>query len=199
VAANGGRSCVNASSIRVPRHGRPIAERLARRLASIEARPLDDPRAELAAFSDPAMARRISEHIDRQLQIPGAEDLTARHRAERVVEAGGCTFVLPTLVLCDSPEHPLASTELLFPFVSVVETAGPALVETLGPTLVLSAITDDPALRAALMTSRGIDRLNFGALATNTICWDQPHEGNLFEHLYRQRAFQAGPDAASAA
>jgi hypothetical protein len=25
---------------------------------------------------------------------------------------------------------------------------------------------------------------------TNTIVWDQPHEGNLFEHLYSRRAFQ---------
>ena len=199
IAANGGRSCVNASGVRVPRHGRAVAEALAERLSRIEARALDDPAAELAAFSDPSIAHRISAFIDQQLQVPGAEDLTARHRKKRVVELNGCTFVLPTLVWCDSAEHPLASTELLFPFVSVVETPGAALWEQLGMTLVLSAVTDDPELRGRLMISRDVDRLNLGPLPTNTISWDQPHEGNLFEHLYRQRAFQAEPDAASAA
>jgi hypothetical protein len=41
------------------------------------------------------------------------------------------------------------------------------------------------------MRARHIDRLNLGALPTCRVVWDQPHEGNLFEHLYRQRAFQA--------
>ena len=35
-----------------------------------------------------------------------------------------------------------------------------------------------------------IDRLNFGPVPTSRISSDQPHEGNLFLHLYRQRAFQ---------
>jgi uncharacterized protein (DUF952 family) len=26
------------------------------------------------------------------------------------------------------------------------------------------------------------------------ISWDQPHEGNLFDHLYSRRAFQAVPE-----
>ena len=40
------------------------------------------------------------------------------------------------------------------------------------------------------MTRADIGRLNLGPVATNSIQWDQPHEGNLFEHLYQQRAFQ---------
>jgi hypothetical protein len=35
-----------------------------------------------------------------------------------------------------------------------------------------------------------VDRLNLGAIPTNRIVWDQPHEGNLFEHLYGRRAIQ---------
>ena len=35
-----------------------------------------------------------------------------------------------------------------------------------------------------------IGRLNLGPIKTNQIVWDQPHEGNLFEHLYARRAFQ---------
>ena len=37
-----------------------------------------------------------------------------------------------------------------------------------------------------------MDRINVGPIPTYQLSWDQPHEGNLFEHLYRQRAFQLG-------
>ena len=47
----------------------------------------------------------------------------------------------------------------------------------------------------ALMASPNVDRLNIGPIPTFRIGWDQPHEGNLFEHLYRQRAFQIEPAA----
>ena len=40
------------------------------------------------------------------------------------------------------------------------------------------------------MARSDIGRLNFGPIPTTTIQWDQPHEGNLFTHLYQQRAFQ---------
>jgi hypothetical protein len=85
----------------------------------------------------------------------------------------------------------LASCELLFPFVSVVEAAQHVMLQAIGPTLVATAVTDDPSFRRELMLSRDVDRLNLGALPTTRVSWDQPHEGNLFEHLYRQRAFQA--------
>ncbi len=191
VAANGGRSCVNASGVWTTAHGDALAEGLADRLARITARPLDDPEAGIAAFSNPQIAHRISEFIDRQLQIPGAEDVTSRFRPDgRVAELDGCTFLLPTVIRCTDPGHPLASSELLFPFVSVVETEQESLAKTIGPTLVASLISDDPALRREMMIARHVDRLNLGALPTNVVSWDQPHEGNLFEHLYRQRAYQ---------
>jgi len=199
IAGNGGRSCVNASGVWAPAYGREIAEGLADRLVQIEARPLDDPQAGIAAFSVPRVAHAISDYIDRELATPGAVDLTEQRRGDRVVELDGCTFLLPTVIWCEDPGHPLASSELLFPFVSVVETPQSELVERMGPSLVVSAVTDDPTFRAQLMNSRHIDRLNLGALPTSTVSWDQPHEGNLFEHLYRQRAFQAAPSGATAA
>ena len=122
IAENGGRSCLNASGVWLPSHGRQMAEALARRLAAIEPLPLDDPAARLAAFSDPRVAHGISELIDRQLGQPGAEDLTARFRSGgRVAEVGGCTFLRPTLIYCEDADHPLAASEFLFPFAAVVE------------------------------------------------------------------------------
>ena len=62
--------------------------------------------------------------------------------------------------------------------------------EVLGPSLVVTAITDDAKLIQRLISSPNVDRLNVGAVPTNQVSWDQPHEGNLFEHLYGRRAFQ---------
>jgi acyl-CoA reductase-like NAD-dependent aldehyde dehydrogenase len=200
VADNGGRSCINASGVWLPRgevgRGRALAEALARRLGNIRALPLDHPEAGLAAFSDPSMAHRISKLIDSHLRQGGAEDVSARLRTgrgedpDRVVEVGGCTFLLPTVIHCDSPDHPLASTELLFPFVSVVEVAPEELLERLGPTLVATGLTEDPGFSQELLACRSIERLNLGEIPTTRVSWDQPHEGNLFDHLYRQRALQ---------
>lgn len=197
VAANGGRSCINASGVWTTSSGRDLAEALARRLATIEARALDDPEAELAAFPSRAAAERMSSYLDAQLGIPGAEDVTARFRpGGRVAEAGGCAFVLPTVVYCSDAAHPLASAEFLFPFVSVVEAPQEDLPRRIGASLVVTALTEDPGLLRGLLAAPNVERLNLGPIPTSRVAWDQPHEGNLFEHLYRQRALQ-GLDLAS--
>jgi acyl-CoA reductase-like NAD-dependent aldehyde dehydrogenase len=196
VADNGGRSCINASGIWTPARGRELAQALAERLAAIPARPLDDPRAELAAFPSREAAQRLSTHIDAQLAAGGAEDLTARLRnTDRVAEVDGCAFLLPTVVWCDDPEHPLAQAEYLFPFVSVVEVPQEEMLARLGPSLVVTALTDDPGFRRALLAAGQIDRLNLGPIPTSRVSWDQPHEGNLFGLLYRRRALQAAEAA----
>jgi acyl-CoA reductase-like NAD-dependent aldehyde dehydrogenase len=196
IAENGGRSCLNASGVWLPgggHGGRDLAEALAARLARIEALPLDHPEARLAAFPRPQVAHVISDLIDRHLRTPGAVDLTAAVRGERgrVAEAGGCTFLLPTLIWCEDPGHPLANTELLFPFAAVVEVPREEMLERIGPTLVATALTEDPSFERELLACPWIDRLNLGPIPTSRISWDQPHEGNLFAHLYRQRAIQA--------
>ncbi|HLU47631.1 MAG TPA: aldehyde dehydrogenase family protein, partial [Planctomycetota bacterium] len=99
IAANGGRSCINASGVWVPRHGREIAQALAERLAKIEARPLDHPEARLAAFVNPQFAEMIHVSIEQALDLPGAIDLTREVRgSDRLVTVGGATFLLPTIV-----------------------------------------------------------------------------------------------------
>jgi acyl-CoA reductase-like NAD-dependent aldehyde dehydrogenase len=190
IADNGGRSCINASGVWTCAHGAEVAGALAERLAAIEPRPLDDPQAALAAFPEPRVAQAISAHIDRQLAGGGARDLTAElHGEDRVVEVDGCTFLRPTVVLCDSHDHPLANTEFLFPFVAVVEVSdAQQLLSRIGSSLVVTALTRDEALHRQLMGCTDIDRLNLGPVSTLAISWDQPHEGNLFEHLYRRRS-----------
>jgi hypothetical protein len=184
VLENGGRSCVNASGIWVPRHGDAIAEALAGRFARIEPRPAEDEDAEIAPFADPNAGGRINLAIESE--ITGARALPER---ERLVDFEGSRYLLPTVIRCDAA-HPLANREFLFPFASVVEVPQESMPQCLGPTLVLTAITNDPKLQQRLLASPRIGRLNFGPIPTNQIVWDQPHEGNLFDHLYARRAFQ---------
>lgn len=194
IAENGGRSCVNASGVWTPRHGAAIARALAERLVKIEPRSAQDPEASIAPFADPAVAKRLSDQIDSGLQEPGATDVTAELRGgPRLVQAHGSTFLLPTVIHCTTSSHPLANREFLFPFAAVVDLTAEEMdgvPEALGSTLVVTALTKDQALIDRLLGSDLIGRLNLGPIQTNTIVWDQPHEGNLFEHLYGRRAFQ---------
>jgi hypothetical protein len=91
-------------------------------------------------------------------------------------------------VRCESFQHPLANREFLFPYASVVEVPQADMLNQIGSSLVVTAITRDAAFRQALLDSPLIERLNLGAIPTTRIAWDQPHEGNLFEFLYRRRA-----------
>lgn len=190
ILENSGRSCINASGVWTPAHAPEIAEALAQRLSKVIPRAEHDEAAEIAPFADPGVAGRISQMIDSELE-GGARDLTAVHRSgPRLAVHDGCTYLLPTVVLCDSPEHPLANREFLFPYASVVPVRQEEIPRALGPSLVVTAITNDPRLRARLLASPNVGRLNLGGVPTCRIGWDQPHEGNLFDHLYARRAFQ---------
>jgi hypothetical protein len=190
IADNGGRSCVNASVVWAPAHVEEIGEALAKRLARIVPRAADDENAQLAPFVDVQVANRINTIIDQGLTEPGARDVTAGYRdSKRLVEWQDCSYLLPMIIVCE-PDHPLAMKEFLFPFASVVKVDQTEIARMLGPTLVVTAITRDPKLIQTLVASPQIERLNIGALPTNQVSWDQPHEGNLFEHLYARRAFQ---------
>jgi Aldehyde dehydrogenase family len=190
IADNGGRSCVNASAVWAPAHVDEISEALAERLAKIVPRAADDESAQLAPFVDPQIANRINAIIDQGLTEAGAREVTAVYRQNgRLVNWNNCSYLLPTIILCDA-DHPLANREFLFPFASVVEVAQTQISALLGPSLVVTAITRDPKLIQTLVSSPHVDRLNVGDIPTNQVSWDQPHEGNLFEHLYGRRAFQ---------
>jgi hypothetical protein len=195
ILENSGRSCINASGVWVPSHAAEIAEALAERLAAVAPRDAEDEQAQIAPFANPAMAAHISQTIDGELDgemhTRATRDVTASYRkGPRLATFQGCAYLLPTIILCDSPAHPLANREFLFPFASVVPVSQDAIPRALGPSLVVTAITHDRQLIGRLLASPDVGRLNLGAIPTQRISWDQPHEGNLFDHLYARRAFQ---------
>jgi acyl-CoA reductase-like NAD-dependent aldehyde dehydrogenase len=191
VFLNSGRGCINCSGIWASRHTRDIAEALATRLASIRPLPPEHPESSLAAFTVRGVADSVSAAIDADLDQPGVTDVTARHReGPRVVKEGRADYLLPTVVHCESPEAAIASKEYMFPFVTVVECPEARMIDAIGPTLVLSAITCKPELRKGLTDAVHVDRLNLGPVPTTQLNWLQPHEGNIVDFLYRARAFQ---------
>jgi acyl-CoA reductase-like NAD-dependent aldehyde dehydrogenase len=188
ISANGGRSCINASAVWTPKNADKIAGAVARKLATVKALPADDPNAQIAGFANAQMATRISAMIDGLL--PSARELTAEFRGSpRLVQVGRVAYLLPTIIRCDR-EHALANKEFLFPYASVIECPQAEIPDAIGPTLVATVLTKDKNFARAMMAAETVDRLNVGPIPTYQLSWDQPHEGNLFEHLYRQRAFQ---------
>lgn len=191
IADNGGRSCINASAIVVPRYAREIADALARRLGPVLPTKSDDPAARLAGFANPKMADYIDAQITEGLATAGAEDVTATYRGgPRKVTFDGGVYVLPSIVRCDSFAHPLANREFLCPYASVVEVPQREMLRQIGYTLACTAITQDAAFIEELLACPHIGRLNLGPMSTMHISWDQPHEGNMFEFLYQRRSIE---------
>ncbi len=189
IAENGGRSCINASAIIVPRYAREIADALGRRLGPVKPLPVDDPKAVLSGFANPKMAEWIDSSIESDLLEPGASEATEPYRdGPRLIQAEGGTYLRPTIVACESIDHPLANREFLCPYASVVEVPQADMLAKIGPTLVVTAITKNEAFKQELLLDQHIERLNLGPVATMKISWDQPHEGNLFEFLYKRRS-----------
>ncbi|QDT64152.1 aldehyde dehydrogenase family protein [Calycomorphotria hydatis] len=197
IFANSGRSCINASAIYTPKYGEEIADALAKRLGPIVPKAMDDPTAELSAFTTEGVAAAFNGMIEDELKTPGVTECTAKYRdGDRLVEKGTHDFLRPTIVHCTSPDHPLAKAEYMFPFAAVVDCQQKDMLKQIGPTLVCTALTEDPEFQAQLIDATHIDRLNIGEVRTVQLHWMQPHEGNIVDFLYRNRAFQTQPPPA---
>lgn len=195
ISENGGRSCINASAVVVPKHAREIADALAKKLGPVAPLAPTDENAKLSGFANAKMAEFIDATIEEGLKTSGAEDMTAKYRnGPRKSEFQGGTYMRPTIVLCDSFNHPLANKEFLCPYASVVEVPQNKMLEQIGPSLAITAITRDKNFIDALMESTLIDRLNIGPISTMKVSWSQPHEGNMFEFLYKRRSLELAPN-----
>ena len=191
VFINSGRGCINCSGIWASRHTEEIAAALAERLGPVDVLPPDNPEAGLAAFTVPGAGAAIWSQIEADCAEEGVTDCTSRY-GERLVEQPRCSYLRPTIAHSASPACAIASKEYMFPFASVVRCPQDKMLQHIGPTLVCSVISGDPALAQAASDAVHIDRLNLGPVPTTKVNWLQPHEGNLIDFLYRSRALQIG-------
>ncbi|MFM8471307.1 MAG: aldehyde dehydrogenase family protein [Limisphaerales bacterium] len=191
ISDNGGRSCIIASAVVVPKYGAEIADVLAQKLGPFAPTRSDDPNAKLSGFANVKMADYIDAQIDAGLKTAGAVDVTAKYRnGPRKVAFEGGTYMRPTIVQCDSFDHPLANKEFLCPYASVVTCPQADMLKKIGYTLAASVITKNPQFIEAVTDFAEIDRLNIGPVSTMKISWDQPHEGNMFEFLWKRRSIE---------
>ncbi|HEY2892774.1 MAG TPA: aldehyde dehydrogenase family protein, partial [Pirellulales bacterium] len=189
VYLNSGRGCINCSGIWASRHTREIADALGKRLGPVPVLPPDDPQSALAAFTISGSAAAIWKQIEAGLNEDGVTDISSAYGA-RLVEMERCAYLRPVVVHCKSPATALAKAEYMFPYVSVVECPQDKMLESIGPTLVCTAITENAAFERSLTDATHIDRLNIGPIPTIKLDWLQPHEGNIVEFLFRARAYQ---------
>ncbi|MCY2985850.1 MAG: aldehyde dehydrogenase family protein [Planctomycetota bacterium] len=192
VLSNSGRSCINCSGIWASRHTKAIGEALAARMGAIEILPPTDPKAALAAFTNPQMAKGTYAMVQQDLAEAGVTDMTASF-GERLVERERSAYLRPMVVTADSPQRGVAMKEYMFPFVSVVQCSQKDMIKSIGSTLVGTALTADEAWIDDLTNATHIDRLNIGPMPTSRLNWLQPHEGNLIDFLFRSRAYQVVP------
>ncbi len=191
ISDNGGRSCINASAVVVPKYAAEIAEALAKKIGPFDPTRADDPNARLSGFANVKMADFIDAQIEDGLKVPGATDVTAKYRnGPRKASFEGGTFMRPTIVHCDSFAHPLSNKEFLCPYASVVTCPQSEMLHKIGYTLAASVITKDAKFIEAVTDFAEIDRLNIGPVSTMKISWDQPHEGNMFEFLWKRRSIE---------
>jgi acyl-CoA reductase-like NAD-dependent aldehyde dehydrogenase len=191
VLVNGGRSCINCSGIWASRHTEAIADAIAKQLGPIQALPTTDPKAALAAFTIPGAAEAMNGQIDDGCKSGAVTEVTAKYRGgDRLVRKERCDYLRPTVLHVSDFSDPMANTEYMFPFVSVVECPQNQMIGKIGSTLIGTAITADEKWISELVDARNIDRLNVGSIPTCALNWLQPHEGNIIDFLFRNRAFQ---------
>jgi acyl-CoA reductase-like NAD-dependent aldehyde dehydrogenase len=189
IFVNSGRGCINCSGIWASRHTREIAEAIAERIGPVQPLPPEDPQSALAAFTVPGQADAVWADIENDLKAAGTTHMTEKF-GPRLVKKERCDYLRPTVILCDSPESPASKKEYMFPFATVVQCPQEKMLESIGPTLVCSAITENAKFQRALLDATHIDRLNLGPIPTVQLNWLQPHEGNIVDFLFRARAFQ---------
>ena len=151
--------------------------------------PRSSANAQLAAFTVPAMASGTYAMVKQDLAEAGVTDMTAAY-GEKLIERQHCTYLRPMVVHADSPDRAVAAKEYMFPFVSVVECPQAEMLKRIGSTLVGTVVTKDQKFIDAASRCVHIDRLNIGPIATNRLNWQQPHEGNIVDFLFRNRAYQ---------
>lgn len=192
---NGGRSCINASSVWASRHTEEIAEAISERLGPIQPKPPADPESSLAAFTVEGAGKAIHGVLQNDLKEEGVTDYTGRF-GERLVEEERCSYLRPVIAHADSPDREIVKKEYMFPFATVVKCPQDQMLSKIGYTLVGTAITEDAQWQSELADSIEIDRLNIGPIGTHKLNWLQPHEGNLIEFLFRSRAYQVATEQA---
>ena len=159
-------SCVNASAVIVPKYAKRNADALGQRLGPLKPLPAADPDAVLSGFANPKMGEWIDQTLESDFAEKGAIDSTAP--LSRWSQTGSNRrwhiFLRPTIAYCESMDHALSNREFLCPYASVVQVDQDRMLSAIGPTLVVTAITNNENFKNQLLAASNVERLNIGPI-----------------------------------
>ncbi len=186
---DGGRGCINSSALVTLRNGKEIAEELAERLSKYKPKDPLSENALIAAVNPPEFGKRIDSYINELLKTPGAEDLTQNYRKERFIEEKGIHYLLPTIIYCESPLHPIFGNEFGFACMSITEVKNKEELINAGKnSLAICILTDNENLEKKLIQEPTIHKV-YNKKPTYEINPFEPHEGSLIDFLYEKKAW----------
>ena len=185
IADLGGVACVNTTAVLYEGDPAPLAEAIADRLSTIEARPTADERAILPTQNLDA-ATALASHL-----AGVAAGSTALLGADQVVaELGdGYAALRPAVHLLAAPDVAKLNVELPFPCVWVSPWSPADGLEPLRHSLVISALTDDDDLIDDLLAEPTIANVYGGQQPTHYTAPEIPHDGFLADFLMRNKGF----------
>ncbi|MER6271139.1 aldehyde dehydrogenase family protein [Streptomyces sp900105755] len=181
VSGHGGTGCVNTTAVFVEGDPAPLCAALAERLAAVPSLPPQDPAA-VFPVQPLATAKALEAHLlHRAVGTKpwlGGDGILA--------ELGDGSAVLRGAVhQLDSPHAPQATVEMPFPCVWVAPWTREDGLAPLKGSLVLTAITHDEGLVAALVEEPSIGNVYVGDHRTYWMDSGLPHDGYLAEFLMR--------------
>lgn len=188
---DGGRGCVNASSVITPVNAERLACRVAEQVSRVKVLDPLDPQAELPAVKNPGVAESLRRIVE-EGTANGARDITARCRAHPslLVRSFNTQFLLPTVVLCDSYRHPLFGKEYPFQFLTVAEVPDEELVTAARNSLAVTVVSQDRALVENVVLEPSIKKVYTGSKYTCDFDPAEPHEGYIAELLFEFKAYR---------
>jgi len=189
---DGGRGCINLSTIICEKNGAEIARRIAEKIVPLKLYCPLDSRAQLGAFKYREAALAINAQIDTLLG--NDRECTAEIRkSPRLVEEKGATFLLPTVVYCTgkSKQSTLFGKEYPFPFITVIEQhEEDQIVAAAAGGLAVTLLSNNPTLYNKILFSPDIAKLYHGYFATTDIDFQDPHEGLISDFLFTTKALR---------
>lgn len=190
---DGGRGCINLSTIITQKNGAEIAQRLAREAAEVKILDPLDQNARIGAYKQRQVAAGINARIDSALGSD--QDITAPFRhTPRLIQAHGTTFLQPTVILCRDcrvTTGGLFGKEYSFPFVTVSEEPDiDTIVRAASGSLVVTLLSNNDTLFNKLLFSPDIFKVYRGPYTTTDIDFQEPHEGFISNFLYKTKTLR---------
>jgi acyl-CoA reductase-like NAD-dependent aldehyde dehydrogenase len=185
ISDHGGMACVNTTAVLYEGDPAPLAQAIAKRLATIPALPNSDERAIL-----PTQPIEKARALARYLAIKSVGTMPVLGADQVVGDLDdGYAALRPAVHLMANPDIETLNIELAFPCVWITPWSRTDGLKPLRHSLVLNAITSDERLLDELVNEPTITNVYSGHHPTYEMTPEIPHDGFLADFLMRNKGF----------